>query len=159
MLINSRVVRTYAFQDLNIAAARALYQAVLPRFRTSAASAPFLVRQLYDAGMTAYAAELLYPGAPVWKYAGLYGADGKEKYRKYLSDEKALAAEALKAPASRIAKDLDASGRLLSYRLTKTFEKDLDPKMIQLMDIAEFEQRMTAGLEILTKGFEGGGGR
>jgi hypothetical protein len=155
LLINSRVVRTYATQDLQIAAARALYQAIWPKFRKLTASAPGTVQRMYDEGMTAYAAELLYPGAPPWKYAGLYGKEGREQYRKYLSIEKDLAEEALQSLSSGTTKELDASGRLLSYRLMKTFEKDMDPKMIQLMDIAEFEQRMRAGLEVLKQGFRG----
>lgn len=155
LLINSRVVRTYAIDDLKIVAARALYRAIRPKFRKSTASAPVMVQQMYDAGMTAYAAQLLYPGAPGWKYAGLYGSEGKEQYRKYLSIEKDLAAEKLQVLSSGTTCELDASGRLLSYRLMKTFEKNLDPKMIQLMQVDEFEQRMRAGLDVLKQGFRG----
>jgi hypothetical protein len=174
LLINSRIVRDWPVEDLKLAAGRALYQAVWPGFRKSTAQAPVMVQRMYEEGMTAYAAELLYPGAPKWKYVGLFGREGKEQYRQYLSDEKDLAAEALQAlsagnataPASRLfpgqgsgLQPRPASGRLLSYRLMKTFEKDLDPKMIQLMQIAEFEQRMKAGLEVLRQGFQGKGGR
>ena len=158
LLINSRVVRGYSIEDLKIAAARALYQAVWPKFRKSTASAPVMVQRMYGAGMTAYATELLYPGSPQWKYAGLYGSEGREHYRQYLSIEKDLAREALQALSSGTPKELDASGRLLSYRLMKIFEKDLDPKMIQLMDITEFEQRVSAGLDGLKQGFRGKGG-
>lgn len=161
LLINSRVVRDWPIEDLKIAAGRALYQAIWPRFRKSTASAPLLVQQMYDAGMTAYAAKLLYPGAPAWKYAGLFGSDGKELYQQYLSGEKDLAAEALQAltagPGAKF-EPYALSGRLLSYRLMKTFETDLDPKMIQLMQITEFEQRLRGGLEVLKQGFRGGSG-
>ena len=158
LLINSRVVRNYPIEDLKIAAGRALYQAVWPKFRKSTASAPVMVQRIYDAGMTAYAANLLYPGAPPWKYAGLYGSEGREQYRQYLSKEKDLAQEALQAPSSGTAGELDASGRLLNYRLMKTFKKDLDPKMIQLMGITEFERRLPGGLDALKQGFRRGDG-
>jgi hypothetical protein len=161
LLINSRVVRDFPIEDLKIAAARALYQAVWPKFRKATASAPVVVQRLYDTGMTAYAAELLYPGAPKWKYAGLFGSEGKEQYRQYLSIEKDLAAEVLEAlsagPGAKF-EPYASSGRLLSYRLMKTFEKDLDPKMIQLMGIAEFEQRLRGGLDVLKHGYRGGAG-
>lgn len=160
LLINSRVVRNYSSEDLKIAAARALYQAVWPRFRKSTAPAPQMVRRMYDAGMTAFAAKLLYPGLPTWKYAGLYGSEGKEQYREYLSMEKDLAAEALQALSSKAPgrQPRVLSCRLLSYRIMKTFENDLDPKMIQLMQITEFEERLTAGLEVLKQGYRGGDG-
>lgn len=160
LLINSRIVRTYATQDLQIAAGRALYQAVWPRFRKTTKSAPLMVQRMYDAGMTAYAAELLYPNAPTWKYAGLFGSDGKEQYRQYLFREKDLAIEALRDFSAEPVAGFEprvSSGRLLSYRLMKTFESDMDPKMIQLMQIAEFEQRLPAGLEVLKQGFREGG--
>jgi hypothetical protein len=40
-----------------------------------------------------------------------------------------------------------------SYRLMKAFEKDMDPKMIQLMDIAELAQRLRVGLDVLKRIF------
>ena len=160
LLINSRIVQDYSIEDLKIAAARALYQAVWPKFRKSTASAPVLVQRMFDEGMTAYAAQLLYPGAPPWMYAGLFGNEGKEMYRQYLSNEKDLAAEVLQAlsagPGAKF-EPYALSGRLLSFRLMKTFEKDLDPKMIQLMGITEFEQRLRGGLDVLKKGYRGDG--
>jgi hypothetical protein len=161
LLINSRVVRHYSSEDMKIAAGRALYQAVWPKFRKSTASAPVMVQRMYDAGVTAYAAELLYPGAPRWKYAGLFGSEDRDKYRQYLSMEKDLAAEALQTLSSVPDTGFEPyalSGRLLSYRLMKTFEKDLDPKIIQLMGITEFEQRLPHGLDLLKQGFRGGDG-
>jgi len=166
LLINSRVVRDWPIVDLKIAAGRALYQAVWPKFRKATASPRLMVQQMYEEGMTAYAAELLYPGAPKWKYAGLYGSNGAEQYRQYLAIEKDLAAEALQAlsgnatdrtsrlfPGHGSALPLrPAPGRLLSYRLMKTIEKDMDPKMIQLMQIDEFEKRLPAGLDVLKQG-------
>ncbi len=170
ILINSRIIRKYPIEDLKIAAGRALYRAVWPRFRKSTASATALVRRMYDEGMTAYAAELLCPGMPRWKYAGLYGSEGRKRYREYLPIEKDLAREVLRALSSGSsgsrgdelfpergagAQSRAASAGLLSYRLMKTLEKDLDPKMIQLMGITEFEQRLPGGLEVLERGFKG----
>jgi len=47
-----------------------------------------------------------------------------------------------------------ASGQLLSYRVMKTLEKDMDPKMIQLMGFDEFRKRLPRCLEVLQKGFD-----
>ena len=160
LLINSRVIRDRPIEDLKIAAARALYQAVWPRYRKPTASAPVMVQRMFAEGMTAYAAELMYPGASPWKYAGLFGSEGKEQYRQYLSREKDLAQEALQALSARQERGFDprtSIGRLLSYRLMKTFEMIMDRKMIQLMQIAEFEQRLPAGLGVLKQGFRGKG--
>lgn len=49
---------------------------------------------------------------------------------------------------------------MINFRFVtlKTFEKDLDPKMIQLMGITEFEQQLPGGLNVLKRGFRGGNG-
>lgn len=169
LMINSEVVRNYSAADLQIACARSLYPMVWPKFRKPFSADNALVERLYVEGMTAYAAELLYPGARSWKYAGLYGNDGRGLYKQYVPLEKSLAEEVqrtLNAGAARNADDrllsqqrtgstvvLIPAGRLLSYRIIKTFEKAMDPKMIQLMDFSEFRERLPAGLEKLRQGF------
>ena len=62
LTINSEVVRNYSTKDLPIACARGLYLMVWPKFRKPFSSDNALVERLYVEGMTAYAAELLYPG-------------------------------------------------------------------------------------------------
>ncbi len=153
LLVNSRIVRDYQTGELEVAAGRALYQAVWPMFRKPDAGGATLVRQLFDAAMTSYAAELLYPGESAWHYAGIYGAGGRERYQQYLLCEKDLAKETQQSLQAGAGGEIDADRRLLCYRLAKTFEKALDPKMIQLMDIAEFRQRITGGLETLARGY------
>ena len=166
--INSRVVLSYSIEDLQIAAARNLYLMVWPKFRKPFGTDNVLAERMYVEGMTAYAAELLWPGNSPWKYAGVYGKEGNGHYRQYLSTEKNLAEDVLRALSSGIAKDeadhllapsMAANlsrlfpGRLLSYRIMKTLEKDMDPKMIQLMDFTEFRQRLPRALEVIIKGF------
>ncbi len=153
LLVNSRIVRDYQTGELEVAAGRALYQAVWPMFRKPDAGDTTLVRQLFDEAMTAYAAELLYPGRSSWTYAGIYGAGGRERYQQYLERERELAKETQQSLQAGAGGEIDADRRLLCYRLAKTFEKALDPKMIQLMDIAEFRQRVTGGLETLARGY------
>ncbi len=153
LLVNSRIVGDYTTGELEVAAGRALYQAVWPMFRKPDAGDAMLVRQLFDAAMTAYAAELLYPGKSAWNYAGIYGAGGREQYQQYLEREKELAKETQKSLQAGAGGEIDADRRLLCYRLAKTFEKALDPKIIQLMDIAEFRQRVANGLEKLARGY------
>lgn len=166
--INSRVVLNYPIEDLQIAAARNLYLMVWPKFRKPFGTDNVLAERMYVEGMTAYAAELLWPGNSRWKYAGLYGKEGNGHYRQYLSTERNLAEDVLRALSSEIAKDLADrllppskaanpshlfAGRLLSYRIMKTFEEDMDPKMIQLMDFTEFRQRLPRALDVIIKGF------
>ncbi len=153
LLVNSHIVRDYTTGEQEVAAGRALYQAVWPMFRKPDADDTTLVRQLFDAAMTAYAVQLLYPGRPAWTYAGIYGAGGRERYQQYLLCEKDLAKNTQQARLTGAGGEIDADRRLLCYRLAKTFEKALDPKMIQLMDIAEFRQRVTNGLETLARGY------
>jgi hypothetical protein len=167
--INSRVVLNYPIEDLQIAVARNLYLMFWPKFRKSLGTDNVLAERMYVEGMTAYAAELLWPGYSRWKYAGLYGKEGIGRYRQYLLTESNLAADVLRALSSETAKDpadrlLDPSkaanpsdlfaGRLLSYRVMKTFERDMDPKMVQLMDFAEFRQRLPRALDVIIKGFD-----
>lgn len=153
LLINSRIARNYSTDDLRIAVARNLYPIVWSKFRKTARNADPLVEQLYVSGMTAYAAELIHPGLPRWKYAGVFGDEGNKTYQDYLSREKGIAAEIRQALSSGRSKELPTPDcGLLSYRLIKTFERHLDPKMIQLMDLAEFRDRLPAGLEVIVKG-------
>jgi len=170
LLINSEVVQNYSAADLQIACARGLYLMVWPKFRKPYSTDNVLVERLYVEGMTAYAAELLYPKAQFWTCAGLYGNEGKGLYKQYLPLEKSLAEEVqrtLAAGAARHADDrlvsrqrtgstacLIPAGAFLSFRIIKTFEKDMDPKMIQLMDFNEFRERLPAGLEKLRQGFK-----
>lgn len=165
LVINSRVVQDCSEEDLRIAAARALYETVWPKFRRPYAPDSVLVDRLYQEGMTAYAAELIYPGSARWKYAAIPGTDGAERYQE---QEKELAHEvrqALQTGANREFSDRlfahdrvsaspwpIGSGRLLSYRVMKSLELVMDPKMIQLMDYREFRDRLPAQLELLEKG-------
>ena len=150
LMINSEVVRNYSAKDLPIACARGLYLMAWPKFQKPFSTDNALVERLYVEGMTAYAAELLYPGARPWQYAGLYGSEGRGLYKQYVPLEKSLAEEVRKTLAAGAAKKTDdrlvsrqrtgpavvliPAGKLLSYRIIKTFEKDMDPKMIQLKD-------------------------
>jgi hypothetical protein len=161
LMINTRVVRDYDQEDLQIAAARSLYQVVWPKFRKAYTKDRELVARLYTEGMTAYAAELIVPRSAAWKYAGLFVKEGKELYGRYLAGEQGFAAAVHQAvmtgtegncPADLCPKP-SANGLLLSYRIMKTFEKEMDPKMIQLMDFAEFRDRLPRALEVLQKGY------
>jgi hypothetical protein len=161
LMINTRVVRDYDLEDLRIAAARSLYQEVWPKFRKPYATDRELIARLYTEGMTAYAAELIVPHSPAWKYAGLFVKESKELYGRYLAGERELAAAVRQAVITgtegNCPDDLcpgpSANGLLLSYRIMKTFEKEMDPKMIQLMDFVEFRDRLPHALEVLQKGF------
>lgn len=160
LMINTRVVKDYDLEDLQIAAARSLYQAVWPKFRKPYATGRELIARLYTEGMTAYAAELIVPRSAAWKYTGLFVKDGRELYGRYLAGERDLAAAVHHAVMTGtegncpgdICPGLSANGRLLSFRIMKTFEKEMDPKMIQLMDFVEFRDRLPHALEVLQKG-------
>jgi len=158
--INTRVVSDYDLEDLRIATARSLYQAVWPKFRKPYTTDREFVARLYTEGMTAYAAELIVPRAATWKYAGLFVKDGRELYGRYLAGERELAAAVhqavMRGSEGNCPGDLcpgpTANGRLLGYRIMKTFEKDMDPKMIQLMGFVEFRDRLPHALEVLQRG-------
>lgn len=167
LMINSRVAASYPVEDLQIAVARNLYLTIWPRFRKPFRADSLLAEKMYVEGMTAYAANLLYPGRPAWKYAGSSFRNGKGRYEAYKAREQELAAlvlqafrtgdereraDALFTEATAAASSWPTgSGPLLSYRLLKTFESELDHKMIQLMDFAEFMDRLPKGLESLRK--------
>ena len=168
--INTETVRSYPTADLQIACARGLYPLAWQQFSKPVNNENALAGRLYIEGMTAYAAELLFPGMKSWQYAGLYGKDGKALYRQYIPLERSLAEDAQRALAAGQAKTatnrflsqertgpsavLTPAGKLLSYRIMKTFETIMDPKMIQLMDFAEFQQRLPAALDALRQGLK-----
>ena len=168
LTINSRVVRNYPDEDLQITAARCLYPLIWEKYRKPAKAANALVERMYFEGMTAFAAELLYPGSPQWKYAGIMSPRGKMMYEVYLAREQDLATAVLQALEAGSGSELigelfpkdgayrsawpAGSGPLISYRTIKTFHRDIDPKMIQLMDYAEFLQRLPKGLQRLKSG-------
>jgi len=158
--INTRVVRDYVPEDLQIAAARSLYQAVWPKFRKSYTPDRELIAELYTAGMTSYAAELIVPGAAAWQYAGLFVKEGRELYSRYLGEEREFAATVHNAVIARsentcpgdICTGHEVNFLLLGYRIMKTFERTMDPKMIQLMGYVEFHDRLPAALRALQEG-------
>ncbi len=166
LLINSRIARNYPARDLDIAAGRALHETVWRKFRKAYTPDSVLLDKLYRAGMTAYAADLLFPGAPPWKYAGLIAVDGSGHFVQYLNKEKKLAAEVRQALGTPAESELAArlfpegsaadpgaifDGRMLSYRIIKSCEKEIDPKMIQLMEYKEFSERFSRSVEVLLK--------
>jgi len=161
LMINTRVVKDYDLEDLRIAAARSIYQAVWPKFRKPYATDREFIARLYTEGMTAYAAELIVPHAAAWKYAGLFVKEGEEFYGRYLAGERKLAAAVRQADITGnevngpddLCPGPASNCRLLSYRIMKTFEKGMDPKMIQLMDFAEFRDRLPHALKVLQNGF------
>jgi hypothetical protein len=95
LLINSRIVKGYSAEELRIAAARVLFEAVWPKYRKAYSTDDALTERLYTEGMTAYAAELVFPGSARWEYSGVPDKQGDHNYQQYLKQEQALAEDVI----------------------------------------------------------------
>jgi hypothetical protein len=106
LLINSRIVTDYSDEELQIAAARVLFEAVWPKYRKAYATDNALTERLYTEGMIAYAAELVFPGSARWKYSGVPDKQGDHNYQQYRKQEPALASDILNKLGSAEGRDM-----------------------------------------------------